>query len=318
MTRREPLPRTLADQPFTVQQALDAGLTRSRVRAADLESPFHGIRRLVEPEPPLTEDPNERQWRRRTQLVRDCLAFTAREGRPTLFTHVTAARLYGLPLPWHLEVRRALDVTAVPPDHAPQGEGVIGHLLQPGRLPPEELGGFPVPHVLDVWAQLASVLTHDELIIAGDGMVMRKHPLTTLERIHGQVEILRGRRGARRLRAAEPYLRSGTDSAAETRMRLIIVRAGLPEPVIGHTVYDGDGYFVGTPDLAYVKEKIALDYEGEIHRVNDRVFGEDIERREQFQDVGWRHIRVVKDHLARPHRLIDRVGFALNERRSPR
>lgn len=172
--------------------------------------------------------------------------------------------------------------------------------------------------MLDVLVQLASVLTTDELTVAGDGMVTRKNPLTTVEAIRTHVERLRGARGVQRLRAATPLIRAGTDSAAETRMRLIIVRAGLPEPVVGHTVYDRDGFFVGTPDLAYVNEKIALDYEGEIHSVSTRVFGEDIERREQFQDAGWRHIRVVKDHLARPHRLVDRVGFALTERRNGR
>ena len=316
MTRRDPLPTTLDGQPFTVQQALDAGLTLSRIRASDLESPFHGVRRVVEGEAAPTDDPNEQQRRRRAQLVRDCLAFTARDRTPTHFTHVTAARLYGLPLPWSLETRKALDVAASPPAFAPQGDGVIGHLLQDGKLPGIVLDGFPVPHVLDVWAQLACVLSPDELIAAGDGMVTRKHPLTTLELIDEYVAQLHGCRGAKRLRVAQPFVRSGTDSAAESRMRLILVRAGLPEPAIGHTVYGHDGSFVGTPDLAYLEEKIALDYEGKIHRVSDRVFSEDIDRRERFQDAGWRHIRVVKDHLARPHRLVDRVGFALLERRN--
>ena len=317
MTRRDPLPTVLAD-PFTVQQGLDAGLTLSRLRAGDIESPFHGIRRLVQAEQPYTEDPIERQRQRRLQLVRDCLAFTALDGRPTMFTHITAARLYGIPVPWSHEVRGALDVAAVAPAYPPQGKGVIGHLIKRDMLDGRELGGFPVPHVLDVLVQLASVLTVDELVVAGDGMVTRKNPLTTLDAIHTHVEGLRRLRGVRKLRAAEPYIRAGTDSAAESRMRLIIVRAGLPEPVVGHTVYDRDGFFVGTPDLAYVKEKIALDYEGEIHRVSTRTFGEDIERREQFQDAGWRHIRVVKGHITKPHRLVDRVGFALTERRNGR
>lgn len=235
-----------------------------------------------------------------------------------MFTHITAARLYGIPVPWSFEVRRAIDVAAIAPAFAPQGTGVIGHLIKRDMLEERDLGGLPVPHVLDVLVQLASILTIDELVIAGDGMVTRKNPLTTREAIHAHVAGLRGVRGVRKLRAAEPDIRAGTDSAAETRMRLIIVRGGLPEPVVGHTVYDRDGFFVGTPDLAYVKEKIALDYEGEIHSVNTRVFGEDIERREQFQDAGWRHIRVVKGHLSRPHRLVDRVGFALTERLNAR
>lgn len=128
VTQRDPLPTSLGD-PFTVQQARDAGLTLSRLRAGDLESPFHGIRRFAQPEAPYSEDPIERQRQRGLQLVRDCLAFTAVEGRPTVFTHITAARLYGIPLPWSHEVRKALDVAAVVPAHPPQGNGVIGHLI---------------------------------------------------------------------------------------------------------------------------------------------------------------------------------------------
>jgi hypothetical protein len=288
----------------------------TRLRAADLESPFHGIRRPVSSLLPVTNNSDELGRRRLAQLVVDCQSYLTRADPLAMFSHVTAARLYRMPLPWALETRPGLDVAVLEPAHPPRRSGIVGHRLNAGSVAVTSVGGLPVPSAMDVWLQLGPLLSVESLIIAGDHLVRRKQPFTTLAALHEAVDALHRYRGAARLRAAAPHIRSNTDSPPESRMRLILIAAGLPEPVIGYTVYDKDGFFVGTPDLAYLKEKIALDYEGEVHNRSARVFGEDIERREQFQDAGWRHIRVVKGHLAKPHRLVDRVSFALAERRT--
>ena len=311
MSVRNPLPGDLAGVPFSVPAARSAGVPRSRMRAGDLETPFRGVRRAVAPEQPETRDAAELARRSYDALVLDCISFLARERQPVVISHVTAARLYGMPLPRRLENRRFLDVAAIVPAHAPQGAGVIGHRLEAGSVSIRLLRGIPVPSPVDTWLQLGPLLGVDELILVGDFLVRRKRPFATLDELQDVVSGLRGKRGVRLLRAAMPDIRSGTDSPAETRTRLIIVRAGLPEPVIGYTVYDRNGFFVGTPDLAFVAERVALDYEGDIHRVDQATFREDIERREMFQDAGWRHIRVTGDHLARPGHLIDRVSSAL-------
>lgn len=314
VSRRRPLPSHLTDTPFSTTDALTRGVPPSRLRAQDLEAPFHGIRRLRETPLDSSSHPTVVAERRHAELLGDCRAFLQRAGRPIIFSHVTAARLYRLPLPWQLDSRHRIDVAALTPDHAPQGDGIVGHRLVRELVSVQRLSGLLVPSPIDVWVQLAALLSTDQLVEVGDALVRRKAPLAALGELRNCVERTRHRRGARRLRDSIRWVRSGTDSPAETRMRLILVRAGLPEPVIGHTVYDSDGYFVGTPDLSYVGQRIALDYEGEIHRVDEETFASDIERREQFQDADWRHIRVVKDHLRNPHWLVDRVGYALAQR----
>lgn len=316
MSSRRELPPELRGTPFPVHEALTAGVSPTRLRAADLESPFHGIRRPLSPQLPVTNNSDELRRRRLAQLVADCQSYLTRADPAAIFSHVTAARLYQMPLPWALETRPGLDVAVLDPAHPPRRSGIMGHRLKAGSIAVTSAGGLPVPSALDVWLQLGPLLSVENLIIAGDHLVRRKQPFTTLAALHEAVGALHRHRGAVRLRAAEPYIRSKTDSPPESRMRVILIAGGLPEPVIGYTVHDKDGFFVGTPDLAYVEERIALDYEGEVHNRDARVFGEDIERREQFQDAGWRHIRVVKGHLAKPHRLVDRVSFALAERRT--
>lgn len=164
------------------------------------------------------------------------------------------------------------------------------------------------------WAQLASWLTLDELVIAGDHLVRRKRPLETLDAL--SIAATGIRRGGLFARAALLDVRKGTDSPRESETRLLLVRGGLPEPIIGHTVFH-DGYFVGTPDLAYVDEKIAIEYQGSVHRLDKDVFEDDIIRRELFERAGWKVILITATRLRRPASLVAEVGAVLRERFQP-
>jgi hypothetical protein len=174
--------------------------------------------------------------------------------------------------------------------------------------------GLPLVTPERCWLQLASTLSANDLVVAGDFLVRRKSPLSTVPLLATALFRAAGARGIITARTAFGDIRAGTDSPPETRTRLVLVRAGLPEPVVGHTVIDDDGYFVGTPDLAYVVERIAIEYEGEIHRTDLRVFDDDIDRRERFERAGWRVIRVRAHHLRDPRALAERVRVALIER----
>lgn len=90
------------------------------------------------------------------------------------------------------------------------------------------------------------------------------------------------------------------------------MRGGLPEPVVGHTVFDDDGFFVGTPDLAYVKERIAIEYQGSDHWTNRDVFEDDILRRELFERARWRVILVTDRRLQHPQLLVEHVRGVLS------
>lgn len=310
MRQPSPLPRGLTGTAFSTRSALEAGVSRRRLRASDLDTPFRGVRAPAG----STIAASPAAEHRRTAFLALCGAYCERAAPDEFFSHVTAARIWDLSLPSTLEERRGLDVAVFAPANPPQGEGVRGHRLSRATsLKTRE--GLPCVPPVEAWVELAALLSVGDLIVAGDALMRRKHPLAAPEQIVDALARSFRRPGTRRLRAAALLIRPGTDSPMETNMRLVLIRGGLPEPQIGYTVHDRDGFFVGTPDLAYVEEKIALDYEGDIHRVNKSTFREDIERREMFQDAGWRHIRVTNAHLGAPHRLVDRVSFALAQRR---
>lgn len=291
MPRLSPLPPPLDSAPFSVRQAQAASVSRQRLRAADLVSPFHGVRSAV----PVDS------------ILELCCAYLPRMTGGQFFSHRTAALIYGMPLPRALESPRWIHVAVSPPAHPPQLRGVTGHRVSAET---RTHGGLPVVDPVACWRQLAPSLSTEELVVVGDFLVRRKQPLATLEQLRDAASEGRGR-GIRSLRLALTQVRAGTDSPMETRVRLALVASGLPEPLIGHTVRDSDRGFVATPDLAYVDKQIAIEYEGEAHWTDRRVFAEDIERRERLEDAGWHVIRVIAEHLgAKAPLLVRRVRAA--------
>ena len=156
-------------------------------------------------------------------------------------------------------------------------------------------------------------MTDDELIVAGDHLLRRRLPDAEFAELVASAAAVRP--GRARLRAALISIRPGTESPMESRLRLTIVAAGLPEPVIGHVIVDATGGFVATPDLAYIEEKVAIEYEGDIHRTNPHVYAADIDRRELMEAAGWIVIRVVAHHLSHNRlSLVARIREALTLR----
>jgi hypothetical protein len=302
MTRRNPLPEQLDPHGFSVGQARDAGMSRSRSRAADLEAPWRGIRVS-----PMAQ----------RDVVDLCRAYLPRLLPGQHFSHTTAARLYGIPLPRSIETESILHVSAAKGVQPPRATFVVGHRAAAG-VTVRTWRGMPVCAPEGLWLQLAGILDADRLVVAGDHLVRRKRPQSTIDRLRAEVANAVGRRYIAAARAALEQLRPGTDSPMETRLRLIIVRGGLPEPVIGHTVHSKEGEFIGTPDLAYIEEKIAIEYQGQVHQSDPQTYADDVIRREQFEEAGWQVIPVYKHHVnERPTWIVSRISAVL-QKRAPR
>jgi len=294
MPRRTELPPELAARPFTVAEGAAQGVGRQRLRDPALSVPFRGVRSSAPPDGAL-------EW---------CHAYVPRLAPGQVFSHDSAALLYGLPLPRRFEQSRAVHVSAVEPAHPPQARGVTGHRLASGT-PVRSFRGLPLVHPVLAWSQLAGSLGHDDLVVAGDFLVRRKGALSSLAEMRDYAASSRAR-GIRALRAALVEVRERTDSPMETRTRLVLVRGGLPEPVVGYAVKNKWGDFVATPDLAYVEQRVAIEYQGSPHWTNPRVFAEDITRREALAAAGWVVIEVIAEHLGlRAPILISRVREAL-------
>lgn len=85
---------------------------------------------------------------------------------------------------------------------------------------------------------LAGPLGLVDLVVLGDSLVRAGH--VTPGRLTTAADAWRGH-GAVLARRAARLVRVGVDSPMETRLRLLIVLAGLPEPVVNHTFAYEDG-----------------------------------------------------------------------------
>jgi len=117
--------------------------------------------------------------------------------------------------------------------------------------------------------------------------------------VHLLVERHRGRPGIRAAREVLALVDPGAESPRETWLRLLVIEAGFPPPQTQLPIYDARyGLLVAEVDMGWEDSRIALDYEGDHHRVERRVFNKDIRRSEVITELGWIHLRVTVEDTA--------------------
>jgi hypothetical protein len=100
-------------------------------------------------------------------------------------------------------------------------------------------------------------------------------------------------------------------SPRETRARLLLIDAGLPDPRLNVDVYDAHGGFIACVDLAYPEFKVAIEYQGQLH---GEQYARDIERIERLRADGWIVIQVTSHNLRYPNVVARRTYEALRSR----
>ncbi|MFA1538580.1 DUF559 domain-containing protein [Actinomadura monticuli] len=232
-----------------------------------------------------------------------------------VFCGVTAARLYDVPVPDEdLRVHAAVPATASTVPRIKQLK-VHGY-----SIPARQVRTLRDRRVIGperLFLELAASVPRIDLIIAGDHMLRRQ--VSTRELLNAFLEDCHRRRGVRKAKLAMPHLEPRSDSPPETRLRMLIVDAGLPRPVANQDVCNDWGVWLARPDLSYPAVKIAIEYEGLHHQQNYDQYSRDIERDGRMIDDGWIVIRVNKDGLFRnPRQVVNRIRKALSARRPPR
>ena len=295
MTARRPLPLVLRDASFRVRDALHRGVSRGRLEARDLVRPFHGIRSAVQPR----------------AIDERARALTPRLRSDQVFSHVTAAAILGVPLPRRFEGSPRLHVTTIGVDQAFRVRGAVGHRARHGSMRSTRSRGVPLSTAAETFVALGTMLTLDELIIAGDALVGWLE-WATLDELVEAVRRRRGMRGVVKLRVALEEIRSGSRSPGETRTRLALIRRGLPEPDLNHDVVVG-GRWIACVDLAYPEARVAIEYESDLHRTDPATFKKDLTRGENLKDVDWWLIRATADDVGRGlERFVQRVTRLLD------
>lgn len=276
---------------FTVDQGRAAGLTGYRLRHGRLTTPTRGIRVWEGATPPWLET---------------LRAYSALAGEHFL-SHATAAQVWGIWLPPWLQGESPIHITGRKGATAARRRpDVVGHRAALDPRDVMEVDGLRLTTPARTWLDLAPLLRDPfDLVAAGDALLQRAdgpdrpegllgaNPLSSLPEIDAVLGRRRAVKGIRAAREARDWLRAGVDSAPESRMRSVILAAGLPEPVVNQPVRMADGR-IRRPDLHYPQWRIALQYEGEGHA--DRMqLNRDIHRDDDFTANDWVTVRAGHD-----------------------
>ncbi|ROR65421.1 endonuclease domain-containing protein [Agrococcus jenensis] len=311
MNRRAELPEPFADGPFSVATALTRGVSPSRLRSRDLTTPFTGVRTRGEP----------------VDVAEHAAAFAQHLRSGHVFAGMTSARLWELPVASRWTRAEALVIGVPAGTTRTRARGVRAREFDATRLSSGTLDGLPLLGPASTVMSMARETSHEDLVVLIEALVtpsthypdlrMPRRPFTDLETLLEFGARCRGMHGAMAFLAAVTAARAGAESPQETRSRLAIVAAGLPEPAVQLEVWV-DEELRAVIDLAYPEWKIAIEYEGEHHLTDPAQWAKDIRRQELLESLGWIVIRVTKADLRNGGAvLVQRVRAALARRGVP-
>ncbi len=230
-----PLPHSLPATGFTCAQARAVGISRSRLRASDLHSPYWGIRAATR-----TLDPIAR----------------IRAAEP-LLTHgralgsISAAQFLGLPLPHHLRDHEKLIVASPASTHRIKRNGIRSIRIRDDRFETVRFDGIPLLAPKTLAASLARDLSPMELTVVLDAMRSgaanypgrRYLPQALLDprQIRSLPGQFAGMHGIATLRTACALSADGVESPMETVLRVRLIESGFPVPEVNSTIQLGNG-----------------------------------------------------------------------------
>ena len=226
----------------------------------------------------------------------------------THLSHHTAVRLWGGVAPYSADIHLSMASRQARCRRA----GVAAH-LGTSAVQTTIRAGLPISTPMQAFLDLASIgISLIDLVIAGDSLV-KANDLDPQEFI-AAAEAFEGR-NAKRARRAAALIRAGVDSPMETRIRLLIVLAGLPEPQVNFILRVAGGRWRWRFDLCYPECKLIIEYDGRHHAFDSDQWIHDLERREWLDQDGWRIVIVISEGIyGTPLRTLQRVRAALDER----
>ena len=121
-----------------------------------------------------------------------------------------------------------------------------------------------------------------------------------------------GARGIRTLRTALQLADGGAESPQESKLRVLLVRAGLPRPTTQIAVTNQWGRVVRRIDMGWPDVKVGVEYDGGQHWTDPAQHADDIDRLEFLAARGWIIVRVSARQLRyQPDGVVERVEAAL-------
>ena len=274
-------------RPFLRQAGLAAGLSKHALDGPRFRRLFGSVRILA------TVDLDAR-------LMAQAALLVAPGG---VISHTTAAQIYGAAVPESPLVH----LSARSPEDRRRRQGLQWHVNT--AMQTKTHRGIRVTTPVQTFLDLAEHLDLVDLVVLGDSLVHRR-------RVRPDELVAAAQRSGTRLaRRAASLVRKGAESPMETRLRLLLVLSGFPEPRVQLSLVDDDGLTRYRLDLSYPDLRVAIEYDGRHHAEDPRQWGHDIDRREWLDGRGWRVVIVRSPDIhATPWATVRRIAGVLAER----
>lgn len=269
------LPSQLRQRPFTVAQALEAGLTRYCLRSEPWRRLIRGV--WIHKDVPITVE---------VRLAAVKLVLPPR----AVAWGLTAAWLHGL------DVRRQDDLNVRA--SFPKGGRIRP---RPGLIVSQEtldstdvveIDGLRVTTPLRTTFDCLRLLHGWDRLVVADAMTHQG--LVTLDELRCYFGSKRRLRNLRIGEALIDDIEPKSESPMETRLRLCAVDGGNPRPQAQIHVFGGAGGFIGRADLGYEELMLVFEYDGALHWKQRR---EDDRRRDAMREAGWTVIVFSADDI---------------------
>ncbi|HEV2140273.1 MAG TPA: DUF559 domain-containing protein [Candidatus Dormibacteraeota bacterium] len=294
MARKPLIPDELTHGPFNLDDARRAGLRRWHLDGASWK-------RL---------GPGTYLW---SGLAADTMhALEAARWRlpaGAAFSGFTAAWLHGL------DVKPAAPIEATVPATA-RVSARSGIRLRRSSLAPDDVvrvRDLPTTSIARTLAEICKRYGLIEAVALVDAAIHARR--VKLQDLDSWVKSHVGRHGVPSLRRVLDYAEPLAESPMESRLRMVLVLAGLPRPKAQVSIHDRWGRFVGRPDLYYEQARLGIEYDGGVHR---EMLAEDNRRQNRLLDAGVRLLRFTSgDVLHRPDVVVLQVRALLASDRLP-
>lgn len=273
---------------FTAAEAAERGFGRGRLRGPSVRRELYGAY--------LTVDGDRLEQHR----IRAALLVLP-DG--SVADSVTALRLHGV----DLEPDGPLRFVSDHPHQVRRPEVVVRRTaVSPASV---EVHAIRALSPSDAFVSAARDLDLVSLVAAGDWLV-RLEQVSPADLVRAAAGA--SGRGSRAARRAAGLVRERVDSVQETRLRLAIALAGLPEPDVNLVVW-ARGRPVGRVDLLLWAYRTVIEYEGDQHRTDRAQWNRDIRRQEQIVRDGSRLVRVTAERMRSPRAVVLTVYDAMVE-----
>ncbi|MGS0687673.1 hypothetical protein ACVBEQ_21360 [Nakamurella sp. GG22] len=231
-----------------------------------------------------------------------------------IFSHVSAAVIHQLPVP--VTAAGAVHVTRNPPARAHRGPLIHAHAAALAEGDMVERNGWRVTSVDRTVADLTRVLPFEDGVVVADAALHRQ--LTTKAQLAEQLKVAGRMPGGLAASRAIGFADGLSESVGESRSRVMIHRAGLPEPELQVEVRAADGRFLARGDFGYRQHRVLGEFDGKVEYgpaiagsdPAEALFREEL-REDAVRDAGWAVVRWVWADLDHPAAVIERLQRAL-------